>query len=99
MRALLAAVALAIVPTMPCAFAQDTQGNPSPPPSTSSGSYSPGFTGSGATGPGSYGPGSYGPGTYSPGAGASPSPPTPFTYFNSGGAAAGTPAVPSVTPR
>ena len=39
------------------------------------------------------------PGSYGPGAGASPSPPTPFSYFSSGGAAAGTPAVLSVIPR
>ena len=68
------------------------------PPSTSSGSYNPGFSGPGLTGPGSSGPGYYGPGSYGPGAGASPSPPTPFSYFSSGGAAAGTPAVLSVIP-
>jgi hypothetical protein len=99
MRTLLAAVALAIAPAITTALAQDTQGTPNRPPSTSAGSYGPGFSGSGLTGPGSYGPGSYGPGSYNPGAGASPSPPTSFSYFSSGGAAVGTPAVLSVIPR
>jgi hypothetical protein len=40
-----------------------------------------------------FGPGYYGPGSYGPGVGASPSPPTSFSYFSSGGAAAGTPSV------
>src|SRR5215471_20095700 len=93
---LLSFVALMSAAAMP-SFAQERDS--SPPPSTSSGSYGPGFSGPGLTGPGSTGPGYYGPGSYGPGAGASPSPPTPFNYFSSGGAAAGTPAVQSVIPR
>jgi hypothetical protein len=92
---LLAFVALMSATAMP-SIAQE-QGR-SHPPSTSSGSYGPGFSGPGLTGPGSSGPGYYGPGSYGPGVGASPSPPTPFSYFSSGGAAAGTPAVLSVIP-
>ena len=93
---LLAFVALMSATAMP-SLAQE-QGR-THPPSTSSGSYGPGFSGPGLTGPGSSGPGYYGPGSYGPGSGASPSPPTPFSYFSSGGSAAGTPAVLSVIPR
>ena len=93
---LLAFVPLITATAMP-SFAQEQ--SRSHPPSTSSGSYGPGFSGPGLTGPGSSGPGYYGPGSYGPGAGASPSPPTVFNYFSSGGAAAGTPAVLSAIPR
>ena len=90
--------------SMPWALAQDTigietQGPPGQPSSISPGSYGTGFYSPGLTGPGSYGPGSYGPGSYGPQVGGTTGPPTPFTDFSQGGAAAGTPAVPSARPR
>jgi hypothetical protein len=97
---ILTSVVLMSAALMSRALAQDTVGGGAAqvvglPNAISSGSYGPGFYSSGVTGPGSYGPGSYGSGSYGSGSGATTGPPTPFSYFNSGGAAAGT----SVTPN
>lgn len=94
---LLTSLVLMSAALMPRALAQDTGGAQEVGPlnATSPGYYGPGFYSSGVTGPGSYGPGSYGSGSYGSGTGATTGPPTPFSYFNSGGAAAGT----SVTPN
>jgi hypothetical protein len=97
---LLVSVTLMSATATPWALAQNTvgigaQSVPNQSPSVSLGSYSKGFTGPGLTGPGSYGSGSYGPGSYNSGGGASTRPLSPFTYFNSGGAAAGTSAIPT----
>ena len=89
---LLTSVVLLSAAFGPWALAQNAAetGAPGPLSALSSGSYGAGFTGPGNTGPGSYGSGFYGPGFQ-----AAPSPTTPFTYFQSGGAAAGTPSFPS----
>jgi hypothetical protein len=97
---LVVSVMLMSASATPWALAQNTVGIGTPgvprqSSSVSSGSYGTGFTGPGFTGPGSYGSGSYVPGSYNSGVGASTSPPTAFTYFNSGGATAGTSAIPT----
>jgi len=98
---LLTSVVLMSAIAVPWALAQNTVGSGTPglPSSVSSGSYGPGFVGPGVTGPGSSGFGSYGAGSYNSGVGASTAPPSPFTYFSQGGAAAGTIALPSVRSR
>ena len=87
----------------PWALAQNGAGTgaaaPGPPSVGNSGNYGAGSYGTGFTGPGLTGPGSYGPGSYGPGSGASPTPTTPFTYFQGGGGAAGTVSVPSAPSR
>lgn len=98
---LLTSLVLMSAAFMSRALAQDLGGAQEVGPlnAISSGSYGPGFYSSGVTGPGSYGPGSYGSGSYGPGAGATTGPPTPFSYFNSGEAAAGTSVTPSAPLR
>jgi hypothetical protein len=103
---LLASVVLMSAIAMPWALAQNTIGigtqsgaAPGEPSSVTSGSYGPGFAGPGLTGPGSSGSGSYGSGSYNSGIGASTAPPSPFTFFSQGGAAAGTIAAPSAKSR
>ena len=100
---LLTCVVLLSAAFAPWALAQNEAGPGTPAPGPpnvgnsgnyGAGSYGPGFTGRGITGPGSYGSGFYGPGFA-----ASPAPTTPFTYFQGGGAAAGTVAIPSTPSR
>jgi len=90
---LLTSVVLLSAAFAPWALAQN--GEAGLPSAVSSGSYGAGSYSKGFTGPGNTGPGSYGSGFYGPGFQAAPSPTTPFTYFQSGGAAAGTPSFPS----
>ena len=99
---LLTSVVLMSATFAPLPLAQDTAGigTQTPPPTgVNYGSYGAGSYGGGFYGPGITGPGSYGPGSYGPGFGASPTPPTPFTYFSQGGSAAGAVAGPSARSR